>query len=109
MHSGPVAMSRVQAIAAGVMLVGGAALIVWTVLGDHGLGRGVIGSVLVGFAVVEAYVSTLDDEQHRPVRGLLYVLTPLLSGGIFAAAVVQERPGPVSAPVLAHDSSAALP
>lgn len=93
-------------IFAAAMLACGIALVVWTVLGDHGMRWGVIGSVLVGFAAVEAYVALLDDEQRRPVRGMLYLLTPLLSGGIFAAVVTQERPDPVAAPILAHDSSA---
>lgn len=99
-------MSRGQTITAAVMLTAGVTLILWTVLGDHGMRWGVIGSVLVGFAGVEAYVSLLDDEQRRPIRGRLYVLTPLLSGGIFAAAVIQEKPHPIPGTIVARDSSA---
>ncbi|MBB3091627.1 PQQ-binding-like beta-propeller repeat protein [Nocardioides albus] len=99
-------VTRVQVIVAAVMLAVGAALVLWTVVGDHGIRWGVFGSVLIGFAAVEAYVATLDEQQRAPIRGWLYLLTPLLSGGIFAAALVQERPDPVPGDIAARGGSA---
>lgn len=106
MHSGPVVVTRVQVIVAAVMLAVGVALVLWAVVGDHGIRWGVIGSVLIGFAAVEAYVATLDEQQRAPIRVRLYLLTPLLTGGIFAAAVVQERPDPVPGDIAARGGSA---
>ncbi|WP_170225048.1 PQQ-binding-like beta-propeller repeat protein [Nocardioides albertanoniae] len=99
-------MSRAQAITAAAMFIVGVALVVWTLIGDLGMRWGVIGSVLLGFTAVEVYLMLLDDEQRRPVRTRLYLLTPLISGGIFAAAVIQERPDPVPGAVLAEGGSA---
>jgi len=93
---------RAQAITAAVMLVVGVALVVWTLVDDLGMRWGVIGSVLIGFTAVETYVTLLDHEQRGPIRAWLYLLTPMLSGGIFAAAVIQERPDPVPGAVLAE-------
>lgn len=99
-------MSREHAIFAAVMFLVGIAVVVSTLVGDLGMRWGVIGSVLIGFAAVEVYVTLLDDEQRGPIRARLYLLTPFLSGGIFAAAVIQERPDPVPGAVIAEGGSA---
>lgn len=99
-------MSRAQAVTAAVMLFVGVAIFVWTLVGDLGMRWGVIGSVLIGFTAVEAYLTLLDHEQRGPLRARLYLLTPMLSGGIFAAAVIQERPDPVPGTVLTEGGSA---
>lgn len=99
-------MSREHVVFAAVLFLVGVAVVVWTLVGDLGMRWGVIGSVLIGFTAVEAYVTLLDDEQRGPIRARLYLLTPMLSGGIFAAAVIQERPDPVPGAVLAEGGSA---
>ncbi|MEU0264966.1 hypothetical protein [Nocardioides sp. NPDC006303] len=64
-------MSRAQAVTAAVMLFVGVAIVVWTLVGDLGMRWGVIGSVLIGFTAVEAYLMLLDDEQRSPIRARL--------------------------------------
>ncbi|MER7557672.1 hypothetical protein ABTZ46_12055 [Nocardioides sp. NPDC126508] len=99
-------MSREQAITAAIMFVVGVVLVVWTLIGDLGMRWGVIGSVLLGFTAVEVYLTRLDEEQRSPIRARLYLLTPMVSGGIFAASVIQERPDPMPGAVLAEGGSA---
>lgn len=101
-------MTRRQLIPIGLLVIVGTALMAWAVVLDHGMGWGVFGAIVVGWAATTTVVILFHDE-NREVTGLktvLFLLSPVLCGGLFAAGVKIEQPDPIPGEIVAHDGSA---